>query len=168
MASWSLDALRDRRELVRAMPRQDEEWRDAEVRLWIWDWGGRIFKRRGEDRATARRVLGLLRRMWWAHCAGRNELAAVMARDARDVWVLASQEALAASAGRAELVRGRRQSAGRDAASRRWRSSEQDRIRRDQKILDAAETGASPTDLAERFGVTPRRVQQILAAKSAK
>lgn len=72
----------------------------------IWSMVGELARRRHEpdQREHVRRALGLLRRAWLAHCAGREELSRGLLADARLEQLHAATAPLAVKAGEAWLA----------------------------------------------------------------
>lgn len=93
---YSEPAFRAWGERIDNVPRQDAHWRDESVRRAIWGMSGDAFtvRRRQSSavRAEARRCLSLLRRVWAAHAAGRDDLARAEFANARDAWLSHANE----------------------------------------------------------------------------
>jgi hypothetical protein len=162
---WTPEARHMAQQRVNNMPRQDDAWRDARVRTAIGSFAAVMLADRVGRRATARHCLHLLRRAWWAHCAGQESLCRLMFNEARWRWVDEGERPLLEAGVRAIEQTRRRKIAGAESGAKGHGMSADFLSRRDSQIRAAFAAGAATVDLAERFDLTPRRVQQILSAK---
>ncbi len=121
-----------------------------------------------QARVWIRTMLRHLRSAWEAHHARNDLLAKYEFRTAETYWLRLGMSDLAAVAGKAMLLKMKRENSGRVSAGRRWGTSKSTRDKRDSEISRLAAVGIDLESIEERYGIGPRRIQQIKKKSKAK
>lgn len=99
----------------------------------------------------------------WNVCESENDLLAKYEfRTAETYWLRLGILRLADIAGETLLKQQVRRSIGIRSSERRWKKTEKERLKRDKEIKRLAMNGSALISIAERYGLEPRRIQQIV------
>lgn len=128
----------------------------------VWLYAGCARKYWRVDPLEARRLLRLVRA---ATADGEPDADDPRLLQARLAFLSLCHGAAARSHAASLLAKQQAEIVGVRSAARRWSKPGARPARRDAEIRKLAAAGAATSDLADRYGLTARRIQQILSAK---
>jgi hypothetical protein len=117
-----------------------------------------------DERHHLKRIVVHVRNSWRAFREGNELLARYEFRTAETHWLRYGFSQMTRIAGDAILAKERRVADGKHNINRRWKNKETT-SKRDTNIRSAAQQGKAIADLAESYGLTVRRIQQIIKTK---
>lgn len=120
---------------------------------------------KAHDKADLRRIVTHVRRAWHAFHDGNELLAQYEFRTAETHWLRFGFSQMSRIAGKALLAAQGRSIDGTRSAEGRYKDTKPNNSR-NRRIREAVAQGKMVKDLAESYGLTERRIQQIVKKKT--